>query len=418
MAEIKPLKALVYNPQKVNLAQVICPPYDIISPKGQQYYHDLDPANLIHIILRKEQGAEDKYKAAGAQFRQWIKEGVLIQEQSPAIYFYGQHYSLRREKKTRYGFIALLKLPENDKTVYSHEHTRQEPKEDRYKLIKEVQANLSPIFVIFEDKKRIIQRTLKEQITGRGPFIEIKDDDQVLHQLWRLDNAEEIDAIQKSMLAENIFIADGHHRFEVACAFRDQMRRSIPDFSGQEGFNYVMAYFTNSDSRGLTIMPTHRLVKMDRQEGLKQVLERIGSHFYIHEIKDKTKFLFLMEKGGRSEHVLGMYKDKSYWLLRLKNIKILDKIMPDKPAEYRAIDAAILNSLILKDIPGQVSYIQEPEELTSRVDAEPGYVAFFLNPVRIGQIMAVALKGERMPPKSTYFYPKVVSGLVMHKFEG
>ena len=242
-----------------------------------------------------------------------------------------------------------------------------------------------------------------------------------------LSNREEqqiLEDIRLSMQNENIFIADGHHRYEVACTYRDQMRRRSLNLTGQESFNYIMAYFSNADSRGLTIFPIHRLIRLDSQFDLSYFLHALTDYFDIEEVKDRTRFFFLMEKGGLTEHVLGMYRDKRYWLLRLKNIKILDTEMQDKPREYRSLDVSILNHIVLKKLlkcdledKDTIIFNNDAEELIRQVDSEAQKTAFFLNPVKIEQIIAVALNGNKMPAKSTYFYPKVISGLVINKFK-
>jgi uncharacterized protein (DUF1015 family) len=425
MAKIRPFRAITYNQGKIkDYSCVVCPPYDIISPEKQAYYHELSNYNLIHILLGKDVAGEDKYRRAAGYFRDWLKNRILIQEERPAIYFYSQEYKIRGEKRLRLGFISLLDLENKDSSIFGHEHTRLEPKEDRLRLLKQAKANLSPIFVIFLDKKRIIQRTYQYHIQNKRPFIDMVDDEKIIHKLWRIDSPEIIVAIQNSMAGENIFIADGHHRYEVACAYRDLMKKKLNSITGEEDFNYILTYFTNTDSRGLSILPVHRLLKLDFPMDTKKLLTFIGNYFDIEEIKEKNRFFFLMEKGGRTEHVLGMYKDKKFYLLRLKNIKILDKVITDKPKEYRSLDVVILNYLILKEILGSkpsdnqnIAFGPSAEEFVERVDNDSLCIAFFLNPVRVEQIISVALKGERMPPKSTYFYPKVLSGLVINKHE-
>ena len=416
MTKIKPFRAVIYNQEKIkNISSVVCPPYDIISGQEQQRYSDLSPYNLIHILLGKDIPGEDKYRRAADYFRDWLDNTILIQDERPAIYFYSQQYNLKGEKRTRLGFISLLHLGDKDSSVFGHEHTRLEPKEDRLRLLKQVKANLSPIFVIFLDNKRIIQRIYRQHIQDRLPFIDIIDDSKVVHKLWRLDSPDIIESIQNSMSGENIFIADGHHRYEVACAYRDEMK--------QESFNYIEAYFTNTDPRCLSILPVHRLVKLDTKLDLDNFESNLKEYFDVEEIKEKTQFFFLMEKGGRTEHLLGMYKDKIYWLLRLKNIKILDKMNSDKSQVYRSLDICILNNLILKKTLGidlenkeNPSFSPNADEFIEAVNNNPLYIAFFLNPVKIQQVISVALNGQRLPPKSTYFYPKVLSGLVINKF--
>ncbi len=424
MTQVKAFKALIYNQEKIrDLSRVVCPPYDVISPERQEYYHQKDPRNFLHILLSRDDGKEDKYARAGRYFKDWASDGTFVQEQEPGIYFYWQQYVIRGEKRSRVGFIALLKLPEKNSSVFAHEHTRQEAKDDRLRLFRQVDANLSPIFVVFADRKRVVQRTYQKKVRDTKPFIDIIDDEGVAHKVWKVTDPAALEVITSGMSSENMYIADGHHRFEVACAYRDEMRQKTKNFTGEEEFNYVMAYFTNPDPIGLTIFPIHRLVSLKEQCNAEELKARLKDHFDAEEMKDKDRFFFLLAKAGGNEHVIGMYKQKKYWLLRLKNVKILDKFLNDKPREYRSLDVAILNCLILKkalgiepDDKSAVTFSPEAEELLASVDNDPHKIAFLLNPVKMSQIMAVADTGERMPPKSTYFYPKVLSGLLIHKF--
>ncbi|MHB8155605.1 MAG: DUF1015 family protein, partial [Candidatus Omnitrophota bacterium] len=231
--------------------------------------------------------------------------------------------------------------------------------------------------------------------------------------------------IESSMNSEDMFIADGHHRYEVSCAYRDLEREKLKgDFTGEKDFNYCLAYFTNTDYRGLSILPIHRLLKLDARLDLNDFMGKAKEYFDIDQLKDPTRFFFLLEKAGCSEHLLGLYADKKYFLLRLKNVKILDKLIADKPKEYRSLDVAILNYLVFKNILKldlndltAIKYNPDPYALIDEVDTDPLNVAFFLNPVKIQQIINIATSGNKMPPKSTYFYPKVLSGLLVNKFQ-
>jgi len=423
MTKIKPFRALVYNQNKIkDLSLVVCPPYDIISSSQQEYYHDRSKYNLIRILLGKDIPGEDKYRRSAGYFKDWQKENILIQDVKPAIYFYNQQYSIKGEKKNRIGFIAMLQLGGDKSVVFGHERTRLEPKEDRLKLLKAVKANLSPIFVIFSDKKRVIQSVNQQFIIGREPLLQFTDNEKVTHQLWRLDQEDLLTKIQVGLENANVFIADGHHRYEVACAYREEMKKKLSAITGEESFNYLMAYFTNIESHGLTVMPIHRLVKVGPVFDSGSFRVFLKKYFDLEEVKDKTRFVFLMQKAGETEHVLGMYKDKRYWLLRLKNVKILDKMITDRSSSYRSLDVTILNHMVLKEGLGialedkeKIVFRTSVDELIDEVDNDKSSIAFFLNPVKIQQIISIALEGDKMPAKSTYFYPKPISGLVINK---
>ncbi|MEW6102090.1 MAG: DUF1015 domain-containing protein [Candidatus Omnitrophota bacterium] len=426
MAKIKPFKAVVYNQEKVkDLSNVLCPPYDVISQAGQRRYQSLSPYNFIHILLGRDIPGDDKYQRAAKYFNTWQKSRILIQDEKPAIYFYSQQFSVKGVKMQRLGFISLLELTDSNPTVFGHEHTRLEPKEDRARLLKKVKASLSPIFAIFTDKERLIQQVYKKYIENEAPFITVTDEEKVVHKLWRVDSPEVIAKIQDKMENENIFIADGHHRYEVACAYRQERNKRLKKIADGADYNYILAYFTSTDPRSLSIFPIHRLVKLSRDIDMQELKDKLQDYFDAEEVREKSRFFFSMEKGGRTEHLIGAYKDKKFLILRLKNIKMLDKLMGDKPEEYRTLDVAILNHIVLKSILGlnpddkeSIIFMPNAEEVISRVDlaADP-YIAFLLNPAKIEQIIAVALRGQKMPSKSTYFYPKVLSGMVVNKFK-
>ncbi len=425
MARVKPFKALVYSQQKVkDLVTVVCPPYDVLSKQQQEFYHSRSPYNLLNVDLRAQTPGEDTYAAAGKVLRQWIADGVLVRDEQPAIYFYSHEYSIKREKKIRFGFLALLRLDDKKSSVFGHEHTHIEAKEDRLQLIRQTRANTSPIFVIFSDKKRVVPWLAEKYSVSKKPFIELVDDSLSIHKLWRIDEPALLERISQQMEKENMFIADGHHRYEVSCMYRDEMNRNAPSASADPDYNYLLAYFTNSDSPGLTILPIHRLVRLPQVPDMEKLTQQCNEHFSVEEIRDPVRFFFLLAKAGQAEHVIGVYHQRRHWLLRLRNVKVLDKLISDKPPEYRSLDVSILNTLIFKNIlsiniddKNVLTYVHDRDELISRADQDDHCVAFILNPTQVGQIVSVALKGEKMPPKSTFFYPKVLSGVVINQHQ-
>jgi uncharacterized protein (DUF1015 family) len=425
MAKIKPFCGIYYNQEKISdISSVICPPYDIISPAAQEYYHNRSSYNTIYLEFGRDVANEDKYKRAKDYLDRWTKEEMLIQDKSPAIYFYNQEFNVKGERKSRLGFLALLRLEDKEGTVLGHEYTRLEAKEDRLNLIRRVKANLSPIFVLFSDEKRLIKRTYERYLKETKPMIDIIDQEKIAHQVWRLNAQEALTAFGAQMEDRKIYIADGHHRYEVALSYREEMKKKLGGLSANSDLNYIMAYFTNIESRGLSIFPAHRLVKEILQAQTSKLKESLGKYFDIQEVKEKDQLFFLMEKAGTHENTFGVYHDKKFYLLRLKNVKILDKEMLDKPKEYRHLDVTILNFIILKRILGleledkeKIKFYPHNDELISQVDGDKSSIAFFLNPVKIEQLVSIASQGERMPSKSTYFYPKVPAGLIINKFK-
>ncbi len=423
MTKIKPFRAVVYNEERIaGIDKVVCPPYDVISPSQQENYLRRDPFNFIHIILGRDVPGEDKYRRAAAYFNCWMDQGVLRLDDKPAFYFYSQKYEVDGKVMLRTGFMGLLKLEDRKSSVYGHEHTRLEAKEDRLRLINEVKANLSPIFAVFPDKKKFMPAFVRKHIAPRDPDVCFTDDAGVEHKMWRVTDPRAVKAVREALDKESMFIADGHHRYEVSCVYRRQMREKAGVKKGGQSCDYTLAYFTGADPRGLSILPIHRLVKTSLPQGEKKFLEQLKEHFEVSAPMGKTGIFTSLRSAPSSAHVIGMYISGKYRLLRLKDKKALDKLMPDKPREYRLLDVSILNQLVFLGILGlrpeskdALKYSEDHEETAGAVDAGEGRMAFFLRPVKMEQIIAVALKGEKMPAKSTFFYPKLISGLVVHK---
>ncbi len=422
MAIVKPLRALLYNQEKIPaLSDVICPPYDVITPEHHETLSQRHPYNFVHILLGKDGPAQDSYTRAGELFKGWQAERILVPDHSSAIYFYLQQYLVNGERKVRYGFVSRLNLDTAE--TFPHEHTRIGPKQDRLRLMRQVHANLSPIFIIFNDKKRLIQRLYREYAAIQPPFLSATDDEKCTHQLWRISDPAMLAWIEETMTQEQIFIADGHHRFEVALAYRDEMRAAARSPGGDEDWNYCLAYFTNTDPRGLTILPIHRLLKAGPDFDYRQLFERIQPFFSVEEVKNRQKFFFLLRKAGQKEHLFGVYCAGRFWLLRLKNVTIAKKALSQLPREYQLLDVSILNQLVMREFFGietddkeRLVYDHDAARCIDAVDRKEASVAFFLNGVHIDQIMAIAVTGSRMPPKSTFFYPKVASGLLVNAF--
>ncbi|MDD3983087.1 MAG: DUF1015 domain-containing protein [Candidatus Omnitrophica bacterium] len=423
MTKIRPFRAVVYNQERIaGIDRVVCPPYDVISPAQQENYLRRDPFNFIHIILGKDVGEENKYRRAAAYFKGWIDQGILRRDDEPAFYFYSQKYEVDGSAMLRTGFMGLLKLEDRNCSVYGHEHTRLEAKEDRLRLIKEVKANLSPIFAVFPDKKKFMPAFVRKYVIPRDPDVFFTDDAGVEHKMWRVTDPGLVKMVQEALSGECIFIADGHHRYEVSCVYRRQMKEKAGGKKGEQSRDYTLAYFTGADPRGLSILPIHRLVKTSLPQGEKKFLEQLKEHFEVSAPMGKAGLFAALRSASSCTHVIGMYISGKYRLLRLKDKKALDKLMPDKPREYRLLDVSILNQLVFLGILGlrpeskdALKYSEDREETVKAVDAGEGRMAFFLRPVTMEQIISVALKGEKMPAKSTFFYPKLISGLVVHK---
>ena len=424
MTQIKPFKAVFYNKEKVeDLSKVVCPPYDVISPQEQNDFHNLHPNNFIHILLGKDRAqdnkTENKYTRAKEIFEKWLKSRVLIEDDQEAIYFYRQEFQVRGEKHGRLGFIALMKLQDpKDSKIYPHEKTHAEAKEDRFRLWSSVKANLSSIFVCFSDHSRKVETIFHRQVASTEPLIDAVDQDGVRHIVWRLADPGSVQEIVDTLSNQQLFIADGHHRYEVAMEYRRQRLERFQNSSratGQEPFNYVMTYFTNMDSRELQIFPMHRIVKR-----LPAPLDFLDEFFRIDKIKTKEDLLIMLAKAGRNEHAFGLYTREGIQLLRLKNKSLIDQYVTTGSPEFRSLDAMILKSFVLDRVgvkTEDIVYTKDLETVTGMVDSNQADASFVLNPVPVQQLKTIALNGERMPPKTTYFYPKVLSGLTVYRLD-
>ena len=419
MANIKPFKAVFYNSKKVkSIAKVVSPPYDVISPDEQDELHNLSPYNFTHIDFGKDAPNDDKtnnkYTRAKKIYAGWLKKGVLLQDEKPCLYFYRQDYKIMGEKHSRMGFISLMELEDEEESrVYPHENTHSKAIDDRLKLYEILKSSLSSIFVCYSDKHRKIEKIFNKNVLTTQPIIDVEDNDKVHHKLWRLSDPDLIKEINDSLSGQHLFIADGHHRYKVAMEYRAKRLSRMRRPSGQEAFNYVMTYFTNMDSRDLQIFPMHRIVK-----GLPDDLDFLEEFFRIDKVKKKEELPILLARAGRNEHAFGLYTREGINLLRLKNRSLIDKFVKEGSREYKSLDAAILKSFVFDRVgikSDDIRYTKSMDEVIGTVDESQADAGFIMNPVKISQLRAIALNGERMPPKTTYFYPKVLSGLTVYK---
>ena len=413
MANIKPFRGILYHKKKAPITKVVTPPYDVISPSMQNRFYRKDEHNIIKLILGKEERTDtprnNKYKRSRKLLDKWLKKRVLVRDRKPSIYAYTQEYLHRGKKRARIGFIALMEIEDpKESGVLPHEYTLDKPKADRLNLITKTRANLSPIFSLFQDKENRINKTLKRFIKSKDPLF-IVETEGVIHKFWRLENKAAIKRITSHMQNKKIFIADGHHRYEVALAYRDKMRKKSKAF--KKGMDYVMMYFSNLSERGnLTILSTHRVVKNIKPFSEKKLKTNLKRHFHMKNVSNIETLIECLERGTKKKHVFGMYAGrKKIYLLTLKKTS-------------KGLDVAILHDLIINEILGvkkpesNIKYIRNEKDAASLIDRHDYQVALFLRPTDVMAMKAVAEKGEMMPQKSTYFYPKLLTGLVINKF--
>ena len=446
MAKIIPFKGILYNKEKIrDMKDVVAPPYDVISPAEQEELYKRHENNVVRLILGKESNSDtpdnNRYTKARDSFDSWQRDSILIKDAFPSIYVYSQEYHLGEtegfEKKRRLGFIALSKLEDfGEGKIHPHENTLAKPKEDRLKLMQHCNANFSSIFGLFSDPSKRIDSVLKDYMR-HSPLYDLVDDAGMRHTLWAIRDNRAIQIITSVMSDKQVFIADGHHRYETAINYRNEMRGKLPNFSGEELYNYVMMYFTNTNSEGLSILPIHRLVSNLSDFDKKKIVEKAGEFFNIEKLSfnesdEKTvkqKLFSDMKERGEKEHIFGMYLgDDDYILLTLKDEDVLDRLITNlRHPSWKKLDVTILHTLLIEKVlrisekslaeQKNITYTISGDEAIKDVKAGKYQIALFLNPTKIEEVKDVATAGEKMPQKSTFFYPKLLSGLVMNKLE-
>ncbi len=404
MAEIKEFKAIYYNPGRVSLSKVVSPPYDIIDDEKKKYLNSLSEYNVVRLILNDS--SLNPYREAACLFEDWLAKGILVFDDQESLYIYAQRFRYNLQQYIRYGFIGLLKLEEPGEKVLPHERTYAGPKEDRFKLLKEVRANLSPVFTIFPDSEKDVLNLLVKAVRDIQPLFNFEFDDMG-NTVWKISSPQVIRKIKTALRDKPILIADGHHRYEVALWYRNLMR-SQEDFPEVEPFDYCMCYFAPIEQKGLLILPTHRMVKLTAPwESYRAKLEK---SFNIIEVKTAQELFKEMSQG---EKRFGFY-NKRFYLLEFRDKEILRK---EKHLDF--LDVNILHKFILGEIinyKGEISYIEDTYQAIRLVEEGKYSGVFFLNPTPIADIIKVAQQNMRMPQKSTYFYPKILTGITFYKF--
>ena len=432
MVRIAPFRGLFYNQKKIrDLAKVVTPPYDVISREEQEKLYRKSPYNFVRLDFNQE---PDPYASVAELLQSWQAEGILERDEIPALYFAVHKFALGDGKvKQRQGFFALTELQDfASGEIRPHERTLEAPRQDRLKLMLASHAQLSSIFALYSQPKASINRILSEQTEGQRPFIELKMDGDDDCRLWRITDPALIREIQREMKDQRLLIADGHHRYEASLNYRDRMR-SERSWNGREPFNYIMTYFANMNDENVVILPTHRLVRGYQPKPFLQLEEALQTYFYVEQYpktaEGKSWFLKALKNAGKKHRVIGasFKRDPRYLILRLKNKRMMQRLAKDLSAPLRELELSTLHHLILEHILGlspqqqtsgeTIRYSQDEERVLQALEKEDYQAAFILNPTKSADILTVANGGEKMPQKSTYFYPKLISGLVINKLE-
>jgi uncharacterized protein (DUF1015 family) len=442
MAEIAPFRGLRYNLAKVpDLNVVVIPPYDVISPAQQETFHRISAYNMVHLELG-EVSAEDTddnnpHTRAARYLEQWQEQHIFLREAQPAIYHYALDYSVGKHiRKTRYGFICALRLEDfRSGCVRPHEKTFQAIKDERLQLMNACHANLSPVFAMYSDAAQVIDHYLQEARES-DPVIDYQDSQGQHHRLWKVLDLKTLQQVRALMRDKPIFIADGHHRYETALAYRNLQRQKYPEAGERAAFEYIMVYLSNMNQTGLTILPTHRLLRHLEPWRPEQFIEQSAPFFDCLSFRNDGLpagaapaewAAALGEAAADKQTCIGFYwqKARRVYLLKAKPQAIVAYLAAQQvPEVLQSLDVVILDRIILRHLLGlSETFLADENNIHFRHDLTEGLsqlqagtydAGFFINPTRIEQVQEVASAGLIMPHKSTYFYPKAFSGLVVN----
>ncbi len=420
MAVVKPFKGLRFQKSAGPIEELVCPPYDIISEEQRKAFLATNEHNVIRLELPKE--GDDIYKKAGEVLNSWLENDVVATEAEDKFYIYEEEFVIDGTKKNFKGVIARVKLTDfSEGVVIPHENTLSAAKEDRFNLMCATGCNFSQVYCLFEDKDKKITDVL--DTANQTPIIsELTDNEGVTHRLWALDSNS---GLTELFADKCLYIADGHHRYETALRYRQYERDNgaAPDAASE----YVMMMLVPMESEGLVVFPTHRVVHSLEEFDGRQMLINAREYFHVGEISSYSS----LERNLKEEYDLGKisfgaYFDGRYYLLTLKTNPTLEDLLPELHETLRTLDVSVLHSLILEKLMGidkenmakqiNLRYTRDADEAAKQVD-DGANCAFFLNPTRVEQIAAVGSAGQKMPQKSTYFYPKLITGLVMNKIK-
>ncbi len=438
MADIRPFTGLRFS-KSVNIADVLAPPYDIISPDEQRELYQRSPYNAIRLEYGEtsdaDTPADNRYTRAAADLHRWLADGVLLRETSPALYVYEQGFTHQGQYLTRRAFFARVRLHNWDEGIIRpHERTLSRPKEDRLSLLRACRVNISPVLGLYRDPAGEVDRTL-EKASDRSLLFEATDAAGQSHRLHAITDNTALGCISDLFRDKSIYIIDGHHRYETALTYRDERRAQSPHWSGEEAENFVLIALVSQADPGLVVLPTHRLLRT--ADVPADFAIRLSEAFHLEDVSDGlngdwTAMEALLAEAGRHAPAIGIATRAGNQRL-IATVKDPEKaaalMPPDRPATWRHLDAALLQDLILQRILGiseqaitaaaepPVEFVHDGEEALRQVESGQYALAFFLNPTPTERVLEVADAGERMPQKSTYFYPKLPTGLVMYPLD-
>ena len=433
MAAIFPFRAWRYAPEQVSFREVVTQPYDKITPTMQERYYQASPYNLVRIILGKRSASDttsaNVYTRAAAAFQEWRKTGVLKPDTAPSLYRYSQTFAVpgNNTNAERRGFIGLGRIEEYSAgVVYRHEQTLAKPKADRLDLLRSTRAHFGQIFMLYSGKGKV--DSVLESVSAGPPDIEVTDEYDVIHRVWKISDSAAIASIQAQMADRALIIADGHHRYETALAYRNERRLAAPD-AGPAPYDFVMMTFVDMDRAGLVILPTHRVVFGLPAAKLASFPNDARRFFSVEELDASVNAaratVILQQAGLAGIALVAVLRERAFLLHTPKAVG--GHVFGNLSLGQQALDVVQLHKCVLEGSLGiseeaiwnqqNVSYFRETAEALAQVRDGQAQCAFLMNPVRMKQVRDLAFAGEVLPQKSTDFYPKLLSGLTIYALE-
>lgn len=439
LQNICPFQGLCYNLEKVgDLSQIIAPPYDIISPKEQQLYCHKSPYNVIRLELGEvypsDSAENNRYTRAATTLKDWLKQGILIRGENPAFYIFNHRFSYQGVTQNRWELAASVRLAQwSSGRIRPHEIILPKPAVDRLNLLRSCHVNLSPVLAMLPSEGEGLV-SLLPYLVQNETVLEVTDQYGVTHNMWIIDDELRIDKIAALCNDRVLYIADGHHRYETALRYQAEQQLRQPHYTGEERFNFVMINIMDAADPGILMLPTHRLVRLPVVMTPTELTSRLEELFHIQELPRNgssqeeilRNWLDVLHHQGDKAIALGLYgldKGCLHLLLPRKMLTLREMLPVEHSEPWRELDVSVLHEIILKGIIGidspsreedSLDYTRDALEAVSRVDSGEYQLAFLINPMPVSSVMAIADAGDRMPQKSTHFYPKPPTGLVMH----
>jgi len=427
LAETSPFPGIHYS-QKIitDMSAIICPPYDIISPDEQKYYYNLSDHNVIRLEYGMDQPedseTDNKHTRSRNTFDQWLKDGVLEVDSAHSFYIHEQGFVYKGTKKKRLGLIACIKLePWGNKVILPHESTTRRDKSDRLDLLRACNANISPVMGLYDDPGGRITKLMLEKMRPSKLLIDINNSDKT-HKVWKANEPEFVQRVSHFLTPKSIIIADGHHRYETALTYQDERKQSASISTGYEGFNFIMMTLVSFSDPGIIMLPVHRLLQRLEPQVISDLRNRLGDYFKIDSLPLTGQALY--EGSENDIRVLGL--EPGYVTdLKLRSDISLDEFMPEGHSSiYKNLNVSIVEHIIIKNLLGDhverddIKYTPDIAMARKVVESGQCQMAFLLGNMPVSTIKSIAEANDRMPRKSTYFHPKLPTGLIINRLDG